>query len=331
MKHVFACLLVMTSVAVVATQSPAPRPSAEPQYGASPATSSRPRARSTMRPATRSSCRRSMAVSTPRTATATSRASPVTARWSTRSGSPGSTVRRAFADSAGPCSRPTSTRWSPSTSRAARSCRRPPVPGATFLNDLATAPDGTVYVSDSFASRIYVVRNGKASVFVEGAELVETANGLLVDGNRLILGTVGRPRMRPGWTQRWGPGASSARRRSGDRTCRPAGGGRGRGGPAAGGNLYAFDLTTKARTRLTTDAVGGVDGVEPDGRGGRAADRRRRPAPPPCARRRADPGRGRAGGWRSRFRLGRAARSLAIVPFLNENKVEAYDLSARLK
>ena len=43
------------------------------------------------------------------------------------------------------------------------------VDGAQFLNDLATAPDGTVYVSDSMLSRIYAVKDGKSSVFVEGA------------------------------------------------------------------------------------------------------------------------------------------------------------------
>ena len=63
------------------------------------------------------------------------------------------------------------------------------VAGAVFLNDLATAPDGTVYVSDSTALKIFEVRNGTSSVFVEGADVVEQPNGLLVDGARLVLGT----------------------------------------------------------------------------------------------------------------------------------------------
>ena len=56
------------------------------------------------------------------------------------------------------------------------------VEGAAFLNDLATAPDGTVYASDSQSTRIYAVKDGKSSVFVAGAEVVEQPNGLLVDG-----------------------------------------------------------------------------------------------------------------------------------------------------
>jgi hypothetical protein len=212
---------------------------------------------------------------------------------------------------------------------------RTPVPGATFLNDLATAPDGAVYVSDSFASRIYVVRNGKASVFVEGGELVETANGLLVDGNRLILGTIG-----PAGAGRGGPrgggGGQAPPARGGADQAPPAqapptqAGGRGRGGPGAGGNLYAFDLASKARTRLTTDAVGGVDGIEPDGRGGvlltDVVGRRILHVSSSGQTRvvAALTGGGADFGWV-------ASRNLAVVPFLNENKVEAYDLSAALK
>lgn len=178
------------------------------------------------------------------------------------------------------------------------------IEGAQFLNDLATSPDGTVYTSDSFGSRIYEVRNGKVSVFVEGPEVVESANGLLVDGNRLILGTVG-----------------------------PAGrGGRGPrgGGAGAGGNLYAFDLKTKERTRLTTDPVGGIDGIEPDGRGGviltDVIGRRILHVPPS--------GQVRvlaqlAGGGADFGYI--VKRSVAVVPYLNDHKVEAYDLTAALK
>ena len=57
------------------------------------------------------------------------------------------------------------------------------VDGAQFLNDLATAPDGTIYVSDSNLARIYAVKDGKSSIFVEGADQVDVPNGLLVDGD----------------------------------------------------------------------------------------------------------------------------------------------------
>src|SRR5687767_10135724 len=115
------------------------------------------------------------------------------------------------------------------------------VEGAQFLNDLATAPDGTIYVSDSNQSRVYMVKDGRSSVFVEGADVVEQPNGLLVDGDRLILGSIG-------------PAQAS-------------GAGRGRGA-AAGGKLMAFDLKTKQRTLLTTEPVGGIDGIESAEAGG---------------------------------------------------------------
>src|SRR5262245_56878945 len=71
------------------------------------------------------------------------------------------------------------------------------VEGATFLNDLASSLDGTIYTSDSSGLKIYVVKDGKSSVFVEGADVVEQPNGLLVDGGRLILGSIG-PAPQPG-------------------------------------------------------------------------------------------------------------------------------------
>ncbi len=37
--------------------------------------------------------------------------------------------------------------------------------GAKFLNDAAVESDGTVYVSDTLLSRIYAIKEGKASVF----------------------------------------------------------------------------------------------------------------------------------------------------------------------
>ncbi len=182
------------------------------------------------------------------------------------------------------------------------------VDGATFLNDLATAPDGTVFVSDSQGSKIYAVKDGRSSVFVEGADLVQQPNGLLVDGNRLVLGTVG-PVAAPG----------AAR-----------GAGRGRGGPPAGGILVAFDLQTKQRTQLTTGPVGGVDGIEPDGKGGLLITdvfgsrivHVPVSGPPRTVLQLAAAG--------ADFSFIPATRT-AIVPFLFGNSVSAYDLTAMLK
>ena len=105
---------------------------------------------------------------------------------------------------------------------------------ARFLNDIAVAADGALYASDSFQNRIYVIRNGVASVFVESDSLL-LPNGVIIDGNRLVVGTDGRP---------------------------------GRGGGGTPGSLWAVDLTTKALTQVTTQPVGTPDGVELDGRGG---------------------------------------------------------------
>ena len=179
------------------------------------------------------------------------------------------------------------------------------VAGAVFLNDLATAPDGTVYVSDSTALKIFEVKGGTSSVFVEGAGVVEQPNGLLVDGARLVLGTIGPAPV---------PGAAR---------------GGGARGPAASGHLYAFDRTSKQRTAVTTQPVGGIDGIELDGSGGLLVtdvigQRLLRVS--------------RAGDVTvlAKFTAGGAdfgyiaARRLAVVPFLFSNSVAAYDLTAHL-
>jgi len=184
---------------------------------------------------------------------------------------------------------------------SAKITARVKVDGAQFLNDLATAPDGTVYASDSNLARIYAIKDGKSSVFVEGAEQVDVPNGLLVDGTRLILGTIG------------------------------TGGGRGRAaGPPPSGHLYAFDVATKRRTQLTTDAVGGIDGIEPDGRGGLLI------TDVIGARLLHVSASGQtqvlakfSGGGADFGYIG--AKRIAVVPFLNANTVSAYDLTASLK
>jgi hypothetical protein len=109
------------------------------------------------------------------------------------------------------------------------------IAGAQFLNDVACGADGTVYVSDMLASRILTIRNGGSSVFAEGEDL-EFPNGLLAEGDRLVVG---------GW-----------------------------GKPAADfstevpGHLYALDLRTKQKTLITPMPFANIDGVESDGRGG---------------------------------------------------------------
>jgi DNA-binding beta-propeller fold protein YncE len=181
------------------------------------------------------------------------------------------------------------------------------VEGATFLNDLATAPDGTIYTSDSSGLRIYATRDGKSSVFVEGADVVEQPNGLLVDGSRLILGTIG-----PAPT----PGAPPP--------------GRGQGAPRPSGHLYAFDLKTRQRTQLTTENVGGIDGIEPDGSGGVLVT-------DVIGQRLLHVAKSGQVRVLAKFTAGGAdfgyvsAKRIAVVPFLFENRVTAYDLTNSLK
>jgi hypothetical protein len=181
------------------------------------------------------------------------------------------------------------------------------VDGATFLNDLAAAPDGTIYTSDSTGLRIYATKDGTSSVFVEGGDVVEQPNGLLVDGSRLILGTIG-----PAPT----PGAAPA--------------GRGQGAPRPSGHLYAFDLKTKQRTQLTSEPVGGIDGIEPDGSGGVLVT-------DVLGQRLLHVAKSGQVRVLAKFSAGGAdfgyigARRMAVVPFLFENRVAAYDLTSSLK
>jgi hypothetical protein len=178
------------------------------------------------------------------------------------------------------------------------------IDGATFLNDLATAPDGTIYVSDSMKARIYTIKDGRVSIFVEGEDVIETPNGVLVDGSRVIVGSLG--------LGVFGPAA-----------------GRGRGGPPAGGHLFAFDRTTKARTVITPQPIGGIDGIEPDGSGGYLVtdvfgSRLLQVSASGTTRTLLQfPGAGADIGYI-------AARRMVIVPFLNANSVSAYDLTAAL-
>ena len=77
--------------------------------------------------------------------------------------------------------------------------------------------------------------DGSASVFAQGEDL-EYPNGLLVDGDRLIVGAWGAP--------------------NDDFTT------------DVPGRLFALDLETAEKTLITEDPLGNIDGVESDGRGG---------------------------------------------------------------
>jgi hypothetical protein len=202
------------------------------------------------------------------------------------------------------------------------------VDGAQFLNDLATASDGTVYVSDSNLSRIYAVKDGTSSVFVEGPDVVEQPNGLLVDGDRVILGTIGPAPARGAGAGRGPAPAGPPARGRGDAPPAPAQA-RGRG-PAPNGHLFAFDRKTKLRGRVTVEPVGGIDGIELDGYGGLLVTdvigaRLLRVS---AAGKVEVLAKFSAGG----ADFGYIAKTrTAIVPFLFSNSVAAYDLTGSLK
>jgi len=60
------------------------------------------------------------------------------------------------------------------------------IPEGIQLNDLAGDGKGTLYVSDSKGKKVYVVKNGKASVHLDETAL-KGPNGLLVHGGKLYV------------------------------------------------------------------------------------------------------------------------------------------------
>lgn len=64
------------------------------------------------------------------------------------------------------------------------------VADAKFLNDVAAAPNGDIYVSDMTMNRIHLLHDGKFSIWLESPDLLNP-NGLLVQGKSLIVGAWG--------------------------------------------------------------------------------------------------------------------------------------------
>ena len=173
------------------------------------------------------------------------------------------------------------------------------IEGATFLNDVAIGAEGTVYVSDMLATRIYAVKDGKASVFAEGEQL-EYPNGLFVEGERLVVG---------GWGSK--PAADFTTK--------------------VPGNLYALDLKTKQKTLISKQPVGNIDGVEQEARGGYIvtdylAGKLIQVAPTGESRviRTFKPG-------LADHTFLYAQGDILIAPHMNENTVAAYDISGDMK
>ena len=102
--------------------------------------------------------------------------------------------------------------------------------GAKFLNDIAIATNGDVYVSDMLGNRIYTIRGKKVSTFVEGPQL-EGPNGLFVSGTKLVVA---------GWGSEVKEDFSSK----------------------TPGHLYTIDLRTKEIALITQTPLGNLDGLE---------------------------------------------------------------------
>ena len=66
------------------------------------------------------------------------------------------------------------------------------VPNPGFLNDVAADGEGRVYVSDSGASTIWRLADGKLEKWLDGPQL-KYPNGLLVQGDKLIVAAWGAP------------------------------------------------------------------------------------------------------------------------------------------
>lgn len=61
---------------------------------------------------------------------------------------------------------------------------------ADFMNDVDVAANGTVYVSDMGKNRIYKMSNNQIETWLE-SDLLESPNGVYVEGDFLIVGTWG--------------------------------------------------------------------------------------------------------------------------------------------
>jgi len=107
---------------------------------------------------------------------------------------------------------------------------------AKFLNDVVADKDGNVYVSDFLDHTIYRLKDGKFETWLADRKL-ETPNGLLVEDNKLLVGSWGI--MTDGFATK------------------------------VAGHMKSVDLKTKKITSLGNGKpVGNLDGIESDGKDG---------------------------------------------------------------
>jgi hypothetical protein len=69
------------------------------------------------------------------------------------------------------------------------------IDGASFLNDMAVAKDGTIYVSDSGGSAVYqITQDGSVEQLARGSQL-GSPNGIQVKGDTVLVADFGRGRI----------------------------------------------------------------------------------------------------------------------------------------
>lgn len=96
--------------------------------------------------------------------------------------------------------------------------------GIQFLNDVAIAPDGSIYVSDTSTSEIYkLATDGNFSLWLANEDL-DRPNGLLVQGNTMYVAS-------------WGSAPE-------------------------GGRVSKIDMTSQVITPIS-DIIGNLDGIRP--------------------------------------------------------------------
>ena len=66
-----------------------------------------------------------------------------------------------------------------------------PVNDAGFLNDLVVDKKGSIYASDMFKNRIYQLKNENVTIWKQ-SNLLDSPNGLLIEGNYLIIACWGK-------------------------------------------------------------------------------------------------------------------------------------------
>jgi sugar lactone lactonase YvrE len=64
------------------------------------------------------------------------------------------------------------------------------VPGASFVNDVVVADDGTIYATETMQGAVYVISGGTAAQLVADPQLAG-ANGIIIDGRNLLVATLG--------------------------------------------------------------------------------------------------------------------------------------------